>query len=391
MAKLATRTKFRGLDNSGDPLNGGLLYTYEAGGVTPKDTYTDSTEDTPNANPVVLDANGFANVWLGAGAYKLVLKDSGGTTIEESDNVIGDSASGFLADITEHAVSYSVVASDKNAFLIATASLTFTLLASATAGEGFAVTFRNDHTAAITLDGNAAETIDGAATFSLLPDQVITLVCDGSNWRSSSVSAGTGTSGYVLTANGVGTPSTYQAASSGLTLISTSTISGSPSELTITSGIDSTYEDYLVILEDIIIATDGQPLNLQISDDGGSTYESGATDYEYHVAISDSSATTYVGQASAGTTFIRLANSLGNTSADGMTMNLWLRNPASAATNFKCDFHGSAHRTTSPSFRNAFGVGCYNAATSAVDAIRIYAGSGNLTSGTVRLYGVAKS
>lgn len=59
---------------------GGLLYTYAAGGTTPKTTYNDAAGSTPNTNPVVLDANGSATVRLGSGSYHFLLKDSTGTT-----------------------------------------------------------------------------------------------------------------------------------------------------------------------------------------------------------------------------------------------------------------------------------------------------------------------
>jgi hypothetical protein len=56
-------------DNSGVPLNGGLLYTYAAGTTTPQTTYSDSTGATPNANPIVLDSAGRVSgeVWLTTG------------------------------------------------------------------------------------------------------------------------------------------------------------------------------------------------------------------------------------------------------------------------------------------------------------------------------------
>lgn len=73
-------------DDDGEPLAGGKLYTYEAGTTTPKATYTDAGGLTPNANPVILDANGRATVFL-SGSYKFTLKDSSDVTIEETDNV----------------------------------------------------------------------------------------------------------------------------------------------------------------------------------------------------------------------------------------------------------------------------------------------------------------
>lgn len=85
------------VDANGNPLTGGELYTYVAGSTTPQTTYTDSTGGTPNANPVVLNSNGYpasggsvVGVWLTEGqTYKFVLKTSGGTTIWTRDGISG--------------------------------------------------------------------------------------------------------------------------------------------------------------------------------------------------------------------------------------------------------------------------------------------------------------
>lgn len=72
--------QFQAVDSSGNPLSGGKLYTYVTGTTTNKATYSDYALTTPNANPVVLDSRGEAEVY-GTGVYKFVLKDSSDTTI----------------------------------------------------------------------------------------------------------------------------------------------------------------------------------------------------------------------------------------------------------------------------------------------------------------------
>lgn len=80
--------RFRAFDSNGDPLSGGLLYSYQAGTTTPLATYTDRAGGTANANPTVLDANGEADVWVTPGVlYKFVLKDSAGVVQWTADNV----------------------------------------------------------------------------------------------------------------------------------------------------------------------------------------------------------------------------------------------------------------------------------------------------------------
>ena len=77
---------FQAYDSNGDPLSGGLVYTYEAGTTTAKATYQE--DDTENTNPVVLDSTGRAEIY-GTGSYKFVLKTSAGVTIWTLDNIKG--------------------------------------------------------------------------------------------------------------------------------------------------------------------------------------------------------------------------------------------------------------------------------------------------------------
>ena len=61
-------------DGAGKPLANGWLNFYESGTVsTDKDTYSDSTLTTPNANPLQLDAEGRCPDVFGEGVYKVVL------------------------------------------------------------------------------------------------------------------------------------------------------------------------------------------------------------------------------------------------------------------------------------------------------------------------------
>jgi hypothetical protein len=73
---------------TGAPLTGGFLYFYASGTSTPQNTYSDSALSVPNANPVVLDSNGYANsIFLAASAYKVVLTDSNNVQLWTFDPV----------------------------------------------------------------------------------------------------------------------------------------------------------------------------------------------------------------------------------------------------------------------------------------------------------------
>jgi hypothetical protein len=86
---LSPTPKLQFFDLNGAPLSGGLLYTYAAGTTTPLATYTDSTGNFANTNPIVLDSRGEANVWLSSASYKLALYSATNVLIWTVDNLNG--------------------------------------------------------------------------------------------------------------------------------------------------------------------------------------------------------------------------------------------------------------------------------------------------------------
>lgn len=69
----------RFVDDNGNPLNGGKLYTYANGTVTPRTTYTTSEGNVAHTNPIILDSTGKVpggQMWITTGLnYKFVLTD----------------------------------------------------------------------------------------------------------------------------------------------------------------------------------------------------------------------------------------------------------------------------------------------------------------------------
>lgn len=76
MAVVTPTAKTQFIDAAGVPLAGGKVYTYIAGTTLAQATYTDYTGATSNTNPVILDARGEANIWLGEATYKFKLTDA---------------------------------------------------------------------------------------------------------------------------------------------------------------------------------------------------------------------------------------------------------------------------------------------------------------------------
>lgn len=87
MAVLYTQHFVQFFDDNGNPLSGGRLYTYDAGGTTPKATYSDAAGSVLNANPVVLDAAGRATVFLDGTTYRFDLKTAGDVLVRSTDNI----------------------------------------------------------------------------------------------------------------------------------------------------------------------------------------------------------------------------------------------------------------------------------------------------------------
>jgi len=82
------------LDNSGNVLTGGKIYTYSAGTTTPQPTYTTATGNIPHSNPIILDAAGRVpsggEIWLTDGLqYKFILRDANDVLIATYDNITG--------------------------------------------------------------------------------------------------------------------------------------------------------------------------------------------------------------------------------------------------------------------------------------------------------------
>jgi len=72
MAAKLEPLKFRWTKDDGTPAAGWQVFNYIAGTSTKKDTYTDTSKSSTNANPVILDSRGEADIFF-EGSYKVVI------------------------------------------------------------------------------------------------------------------------------------------------------------------------------------------------------------------------------------------------------------------------------------------------------------------------------
>ena len=71
-----TFPRFKAIDGNGNPIRGGKLYTYAVGTSNNKATYSDYALSVAHANPVVLNSEGEALIYLATAGYKMNLLTS---------------------------------------------------------------------------------------------------------------------------------------------------------------------------------------------------------------------------------------------------------------------------------------------------------------------------
>ena len=97
------------------------------------------------------------------------------------------------------------------------------------------------------------------------------------------------------------------------------------STLTVT-GIDGTYENYLILGSDLVPATDHRQFQLTFGDSGG--LDTGASDYQYHKSEAGSGSTGYgTARVDTAENHIELGNKVGNAAGEGLGFTLWLNMP----------------------------------------------------------------
>jgi hypothetical protein len=205
-----------------------------------------------------------------------------------------------------------------------------------------------------------------------------------------------------ITTSGVFTPSALNSssvtgitvlanASDGITFISSQTASNSAS-VSFTSGLTSTYKAYKFVFMNIRpTGTGGVDFQFQTSTNGGSTYATTCTSnyfVSYHSENDTISGLTYDGggDLAQSTSYQRLTDNQITDADEGANGSLILFNPSS--TTCVKHFIGSISQNSDwPGLYNSFPSGYFNT-TSVVNAINFNYNSGNVSSGTIYLYGI---
>ncbi len=177
---------------------------------------------------------------------------------------------------------------------------------------------------------------------------------------------------------------------SSLVLLETQTASSSAT-VSFTSNIDSTYKEYIFKFIDIHPATDNVDFTFNMSTDGGSNYNVTKTTtafYAYHKEDGSEANMAYTSgeDLAQSTAFQPLNSNLGNGNDECFSGTLTLFNPSS--TTFVKHFINNTSSYDQGDYAVQWYFAGYGNTTSAVDAIQFKMSSGNIDSGTIKMYGV---
>jgi hypothetical protein len=185
---------------------------------------------------------------------------------------------------------------------------------------------------------------------------------------------GIGTAGQVLTVNsGEDAPEWATPLSGGMTLLSTTTLTGASVTL---SSIPQTYNDLRIIIKNFKPSTDGQYIEIRVNSDSSSLYRqsSGYADVNASGVTATDTRWT-VGQGN------------DNSVATGLA-DFTIPNYANTTTwKFMYGFNWETNQTTTTQVNRTTFNSIYRS-TNAVSSLLVYPFSGNFTSGTLLLYGV---
>ena len=198
----------------------------------------------------------------------------------------------------------------------------------------------------------------------------------------------------VFTSNGSGVLSGMDSAFGGaLTLLSTQTASNVAS-VSFTTQLTSTYDIYIFKFINMHPITDVQPFSFQVNASGQTGFNETITSTFWDASHTEGGTTggpEYEANddQAQGTGYQRLARGVGNLADEAMSGELHLYSPAST-TYAKQFYSRTAEYMGSPRIIDNF-VGGYINTTTAITEIDFKFDSGNIDSGTIKLYGISKS
>jgi hypothetical protein len=193
----------------------------------------------------------------------------------------------------------------------------------------------------------------------------------------------------LLKSNGASAPTWVTASSGALILLSTVTASNSAT-VDIETTFDSTYGQYMLVMNNVDITASASDFWIQMKISG-----SYVTGYSYYAAVEKTSASsaTYQGatQTIAAFNGVKMLAGTDCSTTAGTSLNcvMYIHAPSDTTFQKQVEWIGK-YINTSDVLAKTCGTGG-NTGTGALTGLRFYKTSGNITSGTFRLYGIANT
>lgn len=191
---------------------------------------------------------------------------------------------------------------------------------------------------------------------------------------------------YALSLVGVTPP----AAGGGvMEVVETQVISGSPTNVEFTTGIDSTYESYVFVFNGVACTDDVRNLQMRVSTDGGSSFDTTNGNYGWAgVETTTAGISTVRQNVSASFVEVSFQNEAIDT-GHGMSGEIKMFNPSN--TDFYTIFRSSLGHLKSTAIVSRDGTSMYKQLT-AMNGVRFYWQTGTFQNqGSITLYGVKTS
>jgi hypothetical protein len=187
---------------------------------------------------------------------------------------------------------------------------------------------------------------------------------------------GLGTAGQVLTVNsGATAPEWTTPASGGMTLISTTTLTGASVSL---SSIPSTYYNLQLVIRNYRPATDGQQIRMRFNGDSNA---------DRHYALATNSGNNNFVAGTFASTNVEVSAASDNSVTNGLTV-VNLYDYTNTTTWKMADFRSIVTDWSNTAAWQLFNGFAYYNQTGAISSLTLFPNSGNFTSGTALLYGV---
>ncbi len=425
----------RVLTSNAAPGAGYVAYFYLAGTTTPATVYTTSALDTAHGVSVTADSQGkFAQVFNDGTALKCIVKDATGATVDTIDPVPGVSASvSGAADVTFSPTAELPFTNVQDAIVGAAASAaagfdiyglgvtgSSALIANIDATNTASGSYRFDNTTTGTFPTQSAAVNTGIVEIwrETSGSAVMFLYDDTLNvswWRKMSSSAwGTwrenlminqgstqgdilyrGASNWTRLAKGAAAQQlvmnagatapewvTPASATNGLVFLSTQDFSATATgDFVLTAG----YDAYQFILANVIPASTAD-LWVRTSTDGGSTFDSGASDYAWVQTLTEMDTTPTAASTGddADAQFVVATGLLTAAGEDGLSGTLTVYGPHLLKRTIM-SFDGAGFIGTAPEMVSSRGI---RRSAADVDAVRFLFSTGAIESGTITLYGM---